>query len=189
MLDLEGLCYPPEALFDAVREAFEADGIDSEQVEHVFGWREPPQHRLARCRIVWVPGDDQTEELGTVSDGIRKASANPRAIGQLQEFATVHLEAWESSEPENERLQYRAARALFDAWWRAVYRSPIGVVTLARVSYVNPKMERRYGVTIRALIEVQAPIPDIPLTAVVDAGAEITDSLLDCDEVVAIPPS
>lgn len=155
-----------------------------------FGWREPAK-RSGTMRIVWVPGDDESGELGTLASA-RQPGRNPRPLATLHELFTVYIEAVDPSGYEDEKKQYAAARWLFDAWWRAVHLAAYGTVELRSAAWVTTAKERRYGATLRVLCAIQAMIPDSPLElAPADTKASIATSELDATEttIAAAPVS
>lgn len=143
-------------------------------VAQPFGWREPA-HRTGTRRIVWVPGDDG--ELGEVGPA-RNPGRNPRPLWTIDELFTVYVEAQDATAAENELAQYTAARLLFDAWLRAVYLAAHGTVRVTRSQWVSDKSTRRFGATIRAVVAIEAMVPDAPFeTAPVDTAADVTTYL------------
>jgi hypothetical protein len=171
-------------LFDASVASFAADSIE---VPQVFGWREPARRPPTLPRIAWVPGDDG--DVGKFGP-VRQPGRNPRSLGTLLELATVYIEAQDKTEAENERKQYIAARTLFDAWWRTIYQAGRGVVTLESLSWVDERKERRAGATLRAVLSVEAMIPD-EVIAVAPAGARavVDVELLDVSEQIETAPA
>lgn len=185
-LDLSLVCFALEKLYTDVIATFATDGLN---VPNVFGWKEPARrdNRIDGCRIVWVPGDDQTDELGSI-EAPSQPGGNPRNLAQLNELVTVYIEAVDDADP-SELAQYRATRGLFDAWHRAVYLSGVGRVLAGRTTWVNTQVELRDGAAIRALLEVQAPLQDVATGSVTGAAAELVNSLLDEDEPLSVPAS
>ena len=99
------------------------------------------------------------------------------------------ISAQDETEPENEMAQYRAARFLFDAWYRAVYLAVHGVVRVQSTSWVIDKNERRFGATIRVVCGIESMIPDAEATAApVDTKAVIDTTLLVVTEQEEITP-
>jgi hypothetical protein len=151
-----------------------------------FGWREPAK-RSGSMRVVWVPGDDSTGEIGEMGPA-RNPGRNPRSLGTLAELFTVYLEAVDLTAPENELAQYKVARHLFDAWFRALYLAAHGTVALRSVAWVTDKTLRRYGATIRVVGTIESVVADAPLeTAPVDVHAEIEVNELDVSEDLVAP--
>ena len=174
------VCFALPTLFDAVVARFDTD---STNVDQAFGWREPQKHKGERARIVWVPGD----EGGNVGDirSARNPGGNPRSIGTLGELFTVYIAANDPRAPENERAQYEATRALFDAWFRAAYLAAHGTFAVTSATWNTSKNERRHGAEMICVCWVEALIPDAPYTFVpVDADAEIDVSLQNVTETV-----
>lgn len=176
-----------ETLYDAVRARMDADTLaldpTATPVPQPFGWREPPK-RTGTMRIVWVPGDDESGDIGELGPA-RNPGRNPRSLGTLRELFTVYIEAADQAAPENERKQYTATRLLFDAWLRAVHLAAHGTFAIESASWVNDKATRRYGATLRVLATIEAMVPDAPLEiAPVDTRASIAVSELDVTETV-----
>lgn len=170
-------------LYDAVVARFAAEGTS---VPNVFGWREPTKRSQTARRIVWVPGDDKTGELGELG-AAKFPGRDPRPLATLDELFTVYLSAQDPTAPETERAQYQIARELFDAWWRAVHLAAHGTVVLRKSSWVIERKERRFGATIRALCSIQAMVPDaVADFAPLETGAEIATSELDVTETTKI---
>jgi len=181
MSDGKRICFALTTLYDDVVSRFELDSTNADQ--H-FGWREPQKFKSSRARIVWVPGD----ESGNA--GTMRAARNPgigsegRSLATLAERFTVYVSASDLQFPENERAQYDATRALFDAWVRAVYLAAHGTIVFGDPSWNNSKNERRHGAELVCVCEVEAKIPDSPYAlAPVDTTAQITTSLESVDEV------
>jgi hypothetical protein len=174
-----------EKLFNDVSARFVTE---TTAAKNLFGWREPAKQlptgvtgSTPNARICWVPGDDESGGVGDLGPA-RGPGGNPRSLGTLGEVFTVYLIASDPTQPENEFAQYKAARLLFDAWWRAVYLSAHGTLQLTKpkLRWANEKLERRHGAAIRVLLSVDAMIPDIayPDAAVDDdleADAAVTE--------------
>jgi len=173
------VCFALPTLFDAVVARF---ALDSTNVEQHFGWREPQKYKTARARIVWVPGD----EGGNVGDvrPARNPGGNPRSLATLAELFTVYISANDPRSPEDEREQYVATRALFDAWFRAVYRAAHGTFAVTSTTWNISKNERRHGAELVCACWVEALVPDSAyVLAPADTEAMITTSLDDVSEV------
>lgn len=178
-------------LYDDVVARMDADAAAQdppiEPVPQSFGWREPTKRSGSSLRIVWVPGDDRTGELGEVAPA-RNPGRNPRPLATLRELFTVYIEAHDPSAPEIERTQYQAARELLDAWIRAVHLASFGTYELSKPSWVIDKKERRFGATIRVLGTIEAMVPDEAHTlAPIYTRAAIDVSLLDNTEAMETP--
>lgn len=168
------------SLYDGVVSRMEAAGYTGEQP---FGWREPAK-RLAGRRIVWVPGDD--DDVGEIGAPKKPGRLPARPLWTLSELCTVYVEAFDESAPEDERAQYQAVRELLDAWLRAVYLEAHGTVSVADLRWVNDKNVRRAGAAIRAVLSVEAMVPDTADTTVTAAStttASSTDAGTDPDTV------
>jgi hypothetical protein len=172
-------------LYDAVVARFAADAAALEQdppavpPAQPFGWRAPAQQPRG-ARIVWVPGDDSSGDLGELGPAKQPGRDPARPLATLGELFTVYLEAHDGSAPENERAQYQATRELFDAWWRAVYLAAHGTVTVEDARWMTARKERRFGATLRVLASVEAMVPDAPYAyAPLDTRAVIDVEELD----------
>lgn len=170
-----------EFLFDAVVSRFASDaaaedppGIPPTQT---FGWREPAKRGDVKPRIVWVPGDDLTGDIGAPAPA-RNPGGNPRPLATVHELVTVYIEGADDSDPEKERAQYRATRLLFDAWLRAVYLAARGMFALRSHRWLIDRSTRRFGTAIRVVLSIEAAVPDRPYeTAPVDTDALVTTHL------------
>lgn len=145
-----------------------------------FGWRVVAE-RSSAFRLVFEPGDDG--QLGDML-GVWNAGGNPRSLADLGELFTVHVEARDATAPTNERLQYVAARRLFDALWRALYLSAGTMVSLVGAKWVGVGgtlgAQSQAGATIRAVFSLRVPIPDAPLAiAPANASADVATTTAD----------
>lgn len=179
-----------ETLYDAVVARMDADTValdpTATPVPQPFGWREPAK-RTGSMRIVWVPGDDESGDVGELGPA-RNPGRNPRSLATLRELFTVYIEAADITAPENERAQYTATRLLFDAWLRCVHLAARGTYSIESARWVNDKATRRYGATLRVLATIEAMVPDAPLEiAPTDTRASIDVELLDVTENVTTP--
>jgi len=181
-----------EKLFDDVVERFDDE---STNISNVFGWQTPTHRGGRQNRICWVPGDP-SGGAGQVASA-RNPGGNPRCIGTLYELFTVYIEAKDLSSAENELLQYKAARFMFDAWYRAAYLSVRNLLSIKSTSWMVDRTARRYGATLQVICEIKAMIPDITyLDANEDLDVEAkADIELDSDgldpvasEEIDIPP-
>lgn len=147
-----------------------------------FGWREANRQGVG-ARIVWVPGDNPSGNLGVLAPPKYPGRLDPgRPLATLEELFTVYITSADRSghKAENERAQYHVVRLLYDAWWRAVYLAAHGTVRLVSQEWITDKTERRAGAGIRVVGAIQAMIPDETPT-IVDPplSAEIEPSELD----------
>lgn len=164
--------------YDAVVQRFSDDGTTC---DFGFGWRESTKQLASSRRIVFQPGD-ASGAVGDVS-GARFPGRNPRPIGTLNELFTVFVEAYDTTDPENERAQYQATRELWDAFYRALYLACYGTFEIVSSKWDTSKNVRRRGAMLVAVISLQSMIPDSPLsTAPADTAAVITPSLDDVDD-------
>lgn len=168
-----------EKLFDDVVAQFAAD---STEVPNIFGWRSPSKRAGQQNRICWVPGDP-AGAAGALM-GARQPGRNPRPLDTLLELFTVYIEGRDATSLENELLQYKAARLIFDAWYRAVYLSARTLVAVKSATWMVDRKARRHGATIRVVCTVQAMIPDEAYTdaAEDDDLTAVVDMELDSDD-------
>jgi hypothetical protein len=177
-----------EKLYDDVVAGFTAAFSPNPAPPQPFGWRAPAQRSGAPVRVCWVPGDDESGDLGEVGPA-RFPGRNARPLATLRELFTVYVEAQDASQPENERKQYHSAREFFDLWWAFVYRAAPGNVAIQSAKYITTQKERRFGCTIRVLCTVDAMIPDASdATMPVDAIAQITTAINTGELTIAAAP-
>jgi hypothetical protein len=146
-----------EQVFDAVVSRFAGEGTNA---DNYFGWRAPAQQKL-RDRLVWIPGDPGGRAGKDAPP--RNPGRNPRPIGTFQELCTIEISASDATDPENERLQWKATRLLRDAWHRAVYLAAHGTFQILDESWILTQKERRFGTALRVLLSIESMIPDAPL--------------------------
>jgi len=181
-----------EKLFNDVVTRFTAE---STPISNVFGWQTPKHRGAQQNRICWVPGDP-SGATGQVSSA-RNPGGNPRAIGTLDELFTVIIEAKDLTSAENELLQYKAARFMFDTWYRAAYLSVRNLLSVKSTSWLVDRTARRYGATLQVICEIKAMIPDsayedanedldIEATAAIELDSDAT--LPVASENINIPP-
>lgn len=172
-----------ERLYAAVTARFTSEGTGA---ANVFGWRMPAQH-VEGNRIAWVPGDTSGRVGETTAP--RQPGRNPRPLATLRELFTVVINAVDTADLENEALQYRAARLLRDAWFRAVYLAAHGTFAIVSEDWITDKLERRYGAALRVVIALDAMVPDEPAElAPVDTAALIATSLASVTETTDTQP-
>lgn len=149
-----------EWLYDTVRARFNDEGPVG--VAQPFGWREVAKHHHGP-RIAWVPGDP----LGDVGrhGPPRNPGGNPRSLATLYEQFHVVISHNDESQPENERLQYRATRLLYDQWARAVFLAT-SAVAIKTAEWLTAKLERRFGTALRITGTIEAVIPDAPISEI-----------------------
>jgi hypothetical protein len=173
-------------LYEAVKDRFVRDGRAA--VAQPFGWREPAKQRQTIERIVWVPGDDTSGDLGKVG-APKYPGGNPRALATIGELFTCYVSSHDPTDPTNEFKQWRASRLLFDEWLRAVRLSANGLYEIVRSTWVIDKTQHRYGAAIRVLGAIQSTIPDYTLSAApVNTKAAVTVVELDRSESFQAPP-
>jgi hypothetical protein len=179
-----------ELLYDAVVARFASEGPAG--VSQVFGWRWLAQQHTTPT-IVWVPGNP-LGIAGRISPP-RNPGGDPRSLGTLVEQFHVVISSFDLEDQENERLQYRATRLLYDAWHRAVYHAVHGTFSLEQPEWLTEKLERRFGTALRVIGTIEAKIPDVAPTgpdyehAPSDTGAEVDVSELDNTEHLTVEAS
>jgi hypothetical protein len=147
-------------------------------VNHRFGWRAIDEQGPSTPRLVWVPGDDSNGGLGEMGPAHFPGDSPERSLMTMGELVTVYVEDFDATNPEDEATQYKAVRALFDAFMRAVYRAAKGTFLVRSAAWVIDKKVRRRGAAIRVLLAVDAKIPDAPYTvASTQTKAEVTPAL------------
>jgi hypothetical protein len=145
-----------EKLFTDVAARFE---LDRTPAGHFFGWREPAAQAENGDRIVWVPGDPNGA-LGAV-EAARQPGRNPRPLATLRELFTCEISAADASDPENELVQYKAARLLFDSWLRACQLAARTSFRVESATWVTDKNLRRHGAAMRVVCSIEAMVPDV----------------------------
>lgn len=145
-----------ENLIAKVRDQFAAEGTEAVQL---FGWRAAAEH-VEGDRVVWTPGD-LTGKVGKTI-GAKQPGRYPRSLGTLQELFTVSISAADSSNAEDEQLQYRAAWLLRLAWFRAVYHAAHGTYTIIDEVWDRDRKVRSFGATLQVVIALEAALLDVP---------------------------
>jgi hypothetical protein len=170
-------------LYEAVVARFAAESTTCAQS---FGWLEPPRLATVDARITWTPGD-VSGNIGAVEPP-RRPGRNPRPLATIAELCTVDVFAFDPAHPTVELAQYTAARLLFDAWFRAVYLAARGTFEVQSTQWVRPKSGRPHGACIRAILRLDAMVPDVEYaSAPSETVAAIGVSLLDVTESLQIP--
>lgn len=172
---------PLEIVFDAVKALFDDEGPP---VACVFGWREVPkqinQGPGGAARVVFVPGLD-----GKAGEymGARRPGRNPRPLRTLVESARVHCWAFDSTAPNDERAQYRAAMLLHDATVRAIelaLRSadapnvPGDGKSFDEPVWIRKDSERAFGAELAFTLRVEHAIFDVEHTEITNAQGQTT---------------
>lgn len=156
-------------------------------VPQPFGWRAAALQQAVPARIVWVPGDDESGDLGKLLPP-KFPGQNPRPLATLGELFTCRIAAHDPTAPTNEALQYRATRLLFDEWFRAVRLAMPGQFEILKAGWITDKNQFRYGAAIRVLGAIQSMIPDYTQSAApVDTKAAVTLVELDRSESFSAP--
>lgn len=169
-----------ENLYNLVSARFTAEATGA---ANLFGWRKSAQ-QIPGAKVVWIPGDP-TGSLGETL-AARQPGRNPRPLATLDELFYVEVTgAAVAGTPEDELLQYKATRLLYDAWYRAVHLAAHGTVRVRSATWVVDKKERRARTSIRAVCTIQAMIPDLVVElAPVDTQARIEIDELDESDIV-----
>lgn len=135
----------------------------------VFGWREPGKQVNQGVgqanRVCFVPG---AELEGGKYAGARAPGRNPRPLGTLLELCTVRCWAFDGTDPNSELAQWRAARLLHDAVYRAIQlamrTAEIANLTVGEAfgkpRWVRPNTERAFGAELEFTLTVESMIPD-----------------------------
>ena len=167
-------------LYDAVVTRFAAEGSgpgSPADVVQSFGWREVARANTAKGRIVWTPGDD-VGALGTVGAPKQPGRVTARPLATLAELVTVTISAVDPTATESELAQYEVTRALFDAWYRAVYLAARGTFAVVSSEWLIDKTTRRHGNAIRVVFTLEGAVLDSPLTsAPTDTSAVVTSTI------------
>lgn len=145
-------------------------------VPQTFGWREPPRQLQATSRIIWVPGDDSSGDAGTFGPPNEPGRHPARPLATLFEVATVYILGRDTSNINDERLQYVQARFLFDAFARAVILGFGNRHEFRNLRWITAS-RFQHGACLRVILVLQAMIPDAQVTlapadtnALIDAG-------------------
>lgn len=150
-------------VFDQIQSLF-ATRDDLAEVRFKFGWREPDKRAegMVKRKLTFVPGDTGGK-LGRLNmakwPGATETSARP--LGSLDELMTVYCYALNELSIEDEKSQYVAARLLFDDFYAALWRVMHGQFRVDDLVYSHISKERRTGAEIRALVVLQARLPDV----------------------------
>lgn len=178
-------------LYDSVVSRFLTEGpavpgsSPTRPIPNLFGWRVPAQTITTGDRICWVPGAPESGDIGEILPA-RNPGGDPRSLATLEEIFHCYIHAADRTSPtapENEMLQYIAARTLYDAWYRALYLTVRGAFRIVSNEWVIEKKERRYGATILVVVAIQAVVADEPATMMpIDTSAVIDIQELDVTE-------
>jgi hypothetical protein len=161
-------------LYDSVIATFAEEGT---AVPNLFGWTEPDQKLETKARIIWVPGDDESGEVGEQVEA-RQPGRNPRSLGTLIELFTIYIATANRAQPEKEISQYIAARELWDTFWRAAFLvtegEPGTTLGKPRLEWLIDRKVRRFGAALRVVCSVEAMIADVAhATAPADLEGEL----------------
>lgn len=147
-----------ERLYALVTARFADEG---NAVPQLFGWRKPTEQIVIGRRIVWVPGD-QLGNVGQIEPASKNAKTYMRSLATLDELFTVYVFGVYTLQPEQELQQYKSARLLYDAWYRALYLACRGNFRVLSQTWLTEHRERVHGAGIRVVVAVSAAIPDEP---------------------------
>jgi len=171
-------------LLGQVEARFAADEL---AVANVFGWRAPTGKLATGDRILWTPGDP-SKALGQIGPARQSQTGNPRSLATLHELCTCLILGADLAGKEDERLQYARARAIYDAWLRAVYLAARGTFTVISSKWVRVPTERVHGLGIQVVFAIDAKIPDAAKQlAPVDVGADLDVEQLDHTDNLTLP--
>jgi hypothetical protein len=180
-----------EFLYDSVLTRFALEGPAN--VAQPFGWRQSAQQHVGH-RIVWTPGNPMgaAGELGPP----RNPGGVPRSLATLLEYFYVVISAQDPSAPEDEKLQWRVTRQLYDYWLRAVYLAAYGTYAIRAQEWNTSKLERRFGTAIVVIGTIQSPVLDVgpdgtdgSVFAPADTNAVIENSELNVTETLTVAPT
>lgn len=180
-----------EYLYDSVVARFASEGPYG--VAQPFGWRQHAQQHVGH-RIVWTPGNP----MGAAGELAppRNPGGIPRTLATLLEHFYVVISAQDPLEPENELLQWRVTRQLYDYWLRAVYHAAHGTYDIRAQEWNTSKLERRFGTAIVVIGTIQSPVLDVGpdgtdggVFAPADTGAVIDNSELNVTETLIVAPT
>lgn len=155
-----------EVLYENVRARL---AEEQPQTMVVFGWREPGKQVNQGVgqanRVCFVPG---AQLKGGSYTGSRAPGRNPRPLGTFLELCTVRCWAFDGAEANNELAQWRAARLLHDAVYRAIQLAmrSAGIENLSMKEafsdpqWLRPQTERTFGAELEFTLTVESMIPD-----------------------------
>lgn len=140
-------------LYDAVAAHFAAEGA---QIPMLFGWREAAEQLRSDVRIVWIPGDP-AGNLGRV--GPPKYPSKGQLL-TVFELVTVQITAAVTAELSTSRAQYQRVTEVRDQFLSALHRSAVGTYSVTQALWMGMHADavRRWGASIKLVIEVQSPV-------------------------------
>lgn len=177
---LPGAVLAWELLFDGVVKYFADEKIF---IPNRFGWRKPANQPEMPARVIWVPGDDASGNIGKMLPPKNPGRIPERPLATLEEIFTIYCVGADSIDRTDERRQYRAARLVLDQWYRALYYAASAEGLRGRFAVLSGAWkteikERPNGGAIRLLVTAEAMIPDAPASYVsVDTEAELQPEL------------
>jgi hypothetical protein len=171
-------------LFDAVAAQFAAAGV---LVPMYFGWNASSEQLRDAARITWIPGDEQGS-LGKIGPPKYPSMDQLRT---LYELVTLEITSADITDLTDERRQYQIVRELHDITIAAVHAAATGTYQIISDKWVpgpGKKQARRFGQTLRIVLEIQSPISagtmDWEARAVTDAVLEAYE--LDHHETITV---
>jgi hypothetical protein len=187
------ITYALEKLYNDVKARFTLDGTAG---TFDFGWQAATRQDLAPPTLIWIPGVYPEGTAGQI-DPARSPGRNPRPLATWQELFTVDLTAADNTvlpaTAGYEIAQWKACRALFDEWLRAVHRAGYGTFEIVSLHWLTGKSRPHpHGAALRIVGAIQGMIADrTAATAPVDTEAEISVQLHpynDSPEVILVEP-
>jgi hypothetical protein len=174
-----------EDLVDKVATRFTAEGTTC---EFLFGWRDTTKQLPPMPRIVWSPGDARGS-VGKLGGPKYPGRLLARPLWNLDELFTATISAEDTSDPLNQRKQWKACRFLLDAWLRAIYLAAYGTVQIAGIRWVLPRKERLNGATVEVVGVIGSMVPDSDAeTAPADTHANVSTTELQVTELEVVNP-
>lgn len=171
-----------EDLYAKVGAAFEAEGLE---VEQVFGPAGPSGNFRGERRVCWVPGDEGNAGTVLGASGPGGPGGNPRSLATFRELAVLHIGAVDRA-AKDQKVQYNAARRLFDHVVRHLRNAAPGNVFFEGVRWNWPNNEAGRGAEIQLVIAIDSPVFDRPaVTAPEGTEAVIAVRLNSVEEPVS----
>lgn len=173
-----------EHLYDGVAERL---AVVDPSIDVRFGWREPTKQDDDAKRLIFVPGDNAWN-VGTLK-GAKYPGRVPRPVGTLVELFHVYVVAFDATDLDNERLQYAAARHLYDCLFAAVKRVSGVTAQVVGQRWETGKKEFRRGAAIVVTFTIESMIAEDSSATGTNAapvGADVTDRLGDTTEAFEV---
>lgn len=169
-----------EDLFAAVDARFTAEQIGA---PNLFGFNVQARQTVTGPRVLWVPGDDSSGDLGEIK-GANRPGGNPRNLLNVHELFTIYCVSGDVTTADDDLANYHAARILMDQVLRAVtlHCGGYGNFAVKSAAWVlrraKERQERRWGAAIRLVLARPSLVPDEVITlAPVDTLGEVTVQL------------